>query len=116
MFCCHAGDVAIVETRLRHIGILGVTKWTFGFFTSLLSFYQANSALSDIILFHILVVSYIYVHGVRNGHLNWQHLCFLPTKQIFALILGLTILTQKFDFVAFAHYFYLQDIVAHDSL
>ena len=61
MFCCHAGDVAIVETRLRHIDILGVTKWTVGFFTSLLSFYHASSALSDIILFHILVVSYIYI-------------------------------------------------------
>ena len=103
MFCCHAGDVAIVETRLRHIGILGVTKWTFGSFTSLLSFYQANSALSDIILSHILVVSYNYIHGVTHGHLNWQHLHFLSSEQIFALILGLTILTHKF--VAFTCYF-----------
>ena len=104
MFCCHAGDVAIVETRLRHIDILGVTKWTFGFFTSLLSFYHASSALSDIILiiiFHIFAVRYIYIHGITHKHLNWQHLYFLSSKHIFALILGLTNLTQKFEFVAF---------------
>ena len=103
MFCCHAGDVALVETRLRHIDILGVTKWTFGFFTSLLSFYQASSALSDIILFHIFVIRYIYIHGITHKHLNWQHLYFLSSEQIFALILSLTILTQKF--VAFTCYF-----------
>ena len=104
MFCCHAGDVAIVETRLRHIDILGVTKWTVGFFTSLLSFYHANSAF-DVILFHFFVVRYIYIHCITHKHLNWQHLYFLSSEQIFALILGLTILTRKFEFVAFTCYF-----------
>ena len=68
---CHRWDKV---TPHRHSLRDKMDNWTFGFFTSLLSFYQASSALSDIILiiiFHIFVYDYV-IHSGYDYLFDWN--------------------------------------------
>ena len=98
-WCCHRWDKV---TPHRHSWRDKMDIWIFYFSTFILIpgkqcivWYNTLPRFCDTL--HLRTWHY------THGHLNWQHLYFLSSKQIFAPILSLTILTQKF--VAFACYF-----------